>query len=85
MKIKNNFLKVNTPKFPHEGRVVTIAAETETAVTTLKLAPEEVPISPSFKVCVIYEDDLDERVMSMMRKMSFMPGIGLEKDQRGSP
>ena len=32
---------------------------------------------------MIYEDELDERVVSMMRTIKFMPGMGLGKDQRG--
>ena len=49
-------------KLPYEGRVVTISAKTEAVVAALKLAPKEVPISPSFEVCMIYEDELDKRV-----------------------
>ena len=60
--------------------MVTIIADTGVAIAALKLAAGEVPISPSFEVCVIYEDELDERVVSMMRKMNFMPGMGLGKD-----
>ena len=59
--------------------------ETEVVIAALKLAPEEVPISPSFEVCIIYEDELDERIVSIMRKMNFMPGMGLEKEQQGLP
>ena len=36
-------------KFPHEDKVVTISAETEAAIAALKLAPKEIPISPSLR------------------------------------
>ena len=45
-------------KFPHKDKIFTISAETETAIVALKLAPKEIPISPSFKVCMIYEADM---------------------------
>ena len=35
-------------KFPHEGKIVTILAETEAVVAALNLDQSEIPISPSF-------------------------------------
>ena len=32
---------------------------------------------------MIYEDELNPKIASMMKDMNFMPGIGLEKDQQG--
>ena len=68
-------------KFPHEGKVVTILAETEAAVATLKLTHNEIPISSDFQVCMIYEDDLNPKITNMMKGMNFMPGMKLGKDQ----
>ena len=70
-------------KFPHEGKVVTILAETEATVASLKLTHNEIPISPGFQVCRIYEDELNPKIASMMKDMNFMPGMGLGKDQQG--
>ena len=72
-------------KFPHEDKVVTISTETEAAIATLKLAPKEISISPSFEVCMIYEADMTEKVLSMMRSMEFLPSMGLGKNQQGPP
>ena len=72
-------------KFPHGGSVVTITAKTEVAIAALKLAPKEILISPSFEVCMIYEDDLYEKIMRMMRCISFIPSLGLEKNQSRLP
>ena len=63
-------------KFPYEDQVVTIAAETEAAIAALRLAPAEIPISPSFKVCMIYQSVMNEKViLSMMHGMEFFPGF----------
>ena len=48
-------------KFPYEGKVITISAETETVVAALKLAPNEILVSPSFKVCMIYKDEWTQK------------------------
>ena len=34
---------------------------------------------------MIYEDSMEEKVMSMLKGMNFMPGMGLGKDQTGLP
>ena len=65
--------------------MVTILAETEVVVATLKLAPKKILISPSFKPCEIYKDELNEKVLSMVGRMNCMPGMGLGKDQSGPP
>ena len=70
-------------KFPHEGKVVTILAKTEADVAALKLTHNEIPVSPGFQVCMIYEDELNPKITNMMKGMNFMPGIGLGKDQQG--
>ena len=67
-------------KFPHERRVVTITAETEATIAALKMGPQEIPVSLSFVVCMIYEDELDNKVVSIMRKINFMSEMGLEKN-----
>ena len=73
-------------KLPHEDKVVTISTETEAAITALRLAPQEITISPSFKICMIYESEMNEKVvLNMMRNMEFFPGMGLEKNQQGLP
>ena len=73
-------------KFPHEDKVVTISAETDTAIAALRLAPKEIPISPSFKICMIYKSWMNEKVvLNMMRNMEFFPGLGLGKYQQGLP
>ena len=51
-------------KFPHKGKVVTIYAETEADVAALKLAPNEIPVSSSFEVYMIYEDELTQRLLA---------------------
>lgn len=43
-------------KFPHKDKIVTISVKTEAAIAALKLAPKKIPISPSFEVCVIYNE-----------------------------
>ena len=68
-------------KFPHEGKIVTILAETEAAVAALNLDHNKIPISPGFQVCMIYEDELNPKVASMMKGMNFMPGMGLGRNQ----
>ena len=73
-------------KFPFEDRVVTISAETEAAIAALRLAPTEIPISPSFEVCMIYQSVMNEKVvLNMMRSMEFLPGLSLGKNQQGRP
>ena len=64
-------------KFSYDGKVVTITAETKAAIAALKMTPQEIPISPNFEVYIIYEDELDKRITSMIRKMNFIPGMGL--------
>ena len=54
--------------------------KTEVAMASLKLTPNKIRISPSFQVCVLYEDKLDERVMNMMGNMNFISGMGLGKN-----
>ena len=70
-------------KFPHEVKVVTILAETEAAVASLKLTHNEISVSPGFQVCMNYEDELNPKIVRMMKGMNFMPGMGLGKDQQG--
>ena len=64
-------------KFPHEGKVVTILAETEAVIAALKLTHNEIHVNPGFQVCMIYEDELNPKIASMMRGMNFIPGMGL--------
>ena len=72
-------------KFLYEGKVVTILIEIEATVAALKLTPKEISISPSFKVCMLYEDELDEQIMSMMHSINFMLRLGQGKNQNGPP
>ena len=73
-------------KFPNKDKVVTISTETDAAITALRLAPKEIPISPIFKICIIYESWINEKVvLNMMRNMKFFPGMGLGKNQQGLP
>ena len=58
-------------------------AETKVIVAALKLTPNEISVSPSFEVCIIYEDELNPKIASMMKSMNFMPRMGLEKNQQG--
>ena len=68
-------------KFPYEDKIVTIFAETDVAIAALRLAPKEIPISPSFKICMIYKSWMNEKVvLNMMCNMEFFPGMGLEKN-----
>ena len=50
-------------------------------MAALKMAPNEILVSSGFQFCMIYEDDLNPKIASMMKNMNFMPVIGLEKDQ----
>ena len=59
--------------------------KTEAVVTTLKLTPNEIPISPSFEVCMIYEYKLNLKIVSMMKSMNFMSGMGLGRNQQDPP
>ena len=59
--------------------MVTITAETEAAIAALKMGPQENPVSLNFEVCMIYEDDLDSKVVNIMIKMNFMLGMRLGK------
>ena len=68
-------------KFSHEEKVITISVETEDVVAALKLAPNEISVSPSFEVCMIYEDELNSKIVSIMKNMNFMLGMGLGKNQ----
>ena len=72
-------------KFPHKGKVVTILVETEAAIAALKLTHNKIPINSGFQVCMIYEDELNLKISSMMKGMNFMSGMGLGKDQQGPP
>ena len=73
-------------KFPYENKVVTISAKIETAIAALSLAPKEIPISPSFEVCMIYEAEMNEKVvLSMMRNIEFFLGMGMGRNQQGLP
>ena len=60
--------------------MVTIAAEAEATIATLKLARKEISLSPGFEVCMLYEDSMDEKLVNMMRGMNFMTGLGLGKN-----
>ena len=68
-------------KFPYKNKVVTISTETEAAIAALKLAPKKIPISPSFEVYMIYEVEMSEKVLSMIRGMDFLPSMELGKNQ----
>ena len=59
--------------------------EIEAAVAALNLNHNKIPVSPGFQVCMIYEDELNPKITSMMKGMNFMPGMGLERNQQGSP
>ena len=72
-------------KLPHEGKIVTILAETEAVVAALNLDHREIHVNPGFQVCMIYEDELNPKIASMMKGMNFVPGMGLEKNQQGPP
>ena len=61
--------------------MVTILAETEAAVAALKLTHNKISINPGFQICMIYEDELNPKIVSMMKGMNFMLGMGLGKDQ----
>ena len=54
-------------------------------MAALNLDQSEIPISPSFQVYMIYEDELNPKIASMMKGMNFMPGMGLGRNQQGPP
>ena len=68
-------------KFLHEGKIVTILAETEAVVVALNLDHNEIPVSPGFQVCMIYEDELNPKIARMMKGINFMPGMRLGRNQ----
>ena len=51
-------------------------------MATLNLSHGEILVSPGFQVCMIYEDELNLKIASMMKGMNFMLGMGLGKDQQ---
>ena len=57
--------------------MVTILTETKVAVDALKLTHNEIAVNPGFQVCMIYEDELNPKIASMIKGMNFMPRIGL--------
>ena len=68
-------------KFSHEEKVVTISVEIKATVVALKLVLNEILVSLGFEVCMIYEDELNSKIVSMIRNMNFMPEMGLGKNQ----
>ena len=52
-------------------------------MATLKLTHNKIPVSLGFQVCMIYEDELNPKISSMMKGMNFIPGMGLGRDQQG--
>ena len=54
-------------------------------MATLNLDHNEMPISPGFQVCMIYEDELNSKIASMMKGMNFIHGMGLGRNQQGLP
>ena len=73
-------------KFPYENKIIAISAETEAAIAALRLASKEIHIRPSFEVCMIYEAEMNEKVvLSMMRNIEFFLGMGMGRNQQGLP
>ena len=58
-------------KFPLNGKVVTILAETNNIIIYLNIVP------PGFQIYVIHEDWIDPKVATIMKKMKYLPGTGL--------
>ena len=50
-------------------------------MAALNLNHNEIPVSLSFQVCMIYEDELNPKIASMMKGMNFIPEMGLGKNQ----
>ena len=58
-------------KFPINGKVITIQAETNNIIACLNIVP------PGFQISIIYEDWVDPKVAAIMKKMQYLPGTGL--------
>ena len=58
-------------KFPLNGKVVTIPAETNNIITSLNIEPL------GFQIYVIHKDWIDPKVAAIMKKMQYLPGTGL--------
>ena len=52
-------------------------------MATLKLTHNEIPVTLGFQVCIIYKDELNPKITSMINGINFMPGMGLRKNQQG--
>lgn len=68
-------------KFPHEGEVVTI--ESGAAIAAVQVAQKEVQAPTGFQVAGIYQDYMDPKVSRIIKKIHFLPGLGLGKTQQG--
>ena len=58
-------------------------AETKAAMAALNLNHNEISVSLGFQVCMIYEDELNSKISSIMKGINFMLGMGLGRDQQG--
>ena len=54
-------------KFPLNGKVVTIPAETNNIIACLNIVP------PGFYISIIHEDWVDPKVAIMMKRMQYFP------------
>lgn len=68
-------------KIPHEGKIVTIKACNSSTVAMLTATGA--PLTGFETVNVIYEDEMDPKVGSLMKKLQFFPGLGLGKNNQG--
>ena len=71
-------------KFPYEGSILTINAEPPQFVAALRAAPKGVISPMGFQVMGIFEDTTITKVSTMMKKMNYLPGLGLGRNQQGT-
>ena len=64
-------------KFPLNGKVVTIPAETNNIIASLNIVPL------GFKIFVIHEEWINPKVAAIMKKMQYLPSTGLGERYTG--
>ena len=73
-------------KFLLDGEVITIYASMSKTISAVRDEQKQVVAPPGFHVAMISAGiERDPRVSSMMKKMSYRSGQGLEKNEQGNP
>ena len=73
-------------KFLLDGEVITIDASMSKTMFAVRDDQKQVVAPPGFQVAMISAGiEKDPRVSSMIKKMNYRSGQGLEKDEQGNP